>query len=234
MRFSARILILIALLPVSSLSATAQDTASYKFANEPLLVWQKPLPASLTGLTIAVGASPMLFEPMRRQNVLIREEVQMWRRSSFDHKPLLFDNYIQWVPLTSVMALNLFGVNSRHDGWPLLRRTVGCIIISTAITQSLKLAVDEWRPDRGSSTSFPSGHTSFAFSGAEMLRLEYGQTSPWIPAAGLFVAAVTGFMRIYNDRHWTGDVLAGAAIGIVSADLSYWLNDIIDRRIAHK
>ena len=135
------------------------------------------------------------------------------------------------LPIVSVVGLSLAGVPSRHEGWPLFFRAAGCAIVSTAIVQPLKGAVDELRPDRSAMTSFPSGHTSLAFSGAELLRLEYGQTSAWIPAAGFAVAVLTGFMRIYNDRHWAGDVLAGAGIGILSADLSYWLNDLIERKL---
>ena len=30
-------------------------------------------------------------------------------------------------------------------------------------------------------------------------------------------------MRLYNERHWTTDVLAGAGIGILSARVGYWL-----------
>ncbi len=212
--------------------AVAQD--SIAFEKGPGLVLQSPLPASLTGLAIATGASPMFCEPMMRQNLLIREEVQMWRRGSMDFRPLTFDNVIQFVPLVSTVALNLCGVPSRHSDWPLMRRALGSAVISTTLVHSVKFFVDEMRPDFSSRNSFPSGHTSFAFSGAELLRLEYGHTSPWIPVAGYAVALLTGFMRVYNDRHWTGDVLAGAGFGIIAADLSYWLNDYIERKVWKK
>lgn len=183
------------------------------------------------GLALTAGASPMFVEPLRRQNILVREEVQLWRRNRFDHRQLHFDDFLQLAPLASVVLLDWCGVPSRHDGWPLLRRTAGTMLITTAIVQPLKLCITEWRPDRSASNSFPSGHTAFAFSGAELLRLEYGDTSPWIPAACFAVAAFTGFMRLYNDRHWTGDVLAGAAVGIISADISFWLNNLIERKL---
>jgi membrane-associated phospholipid phosphatase len=54
----------------------------------------------------------------------------------------------------------------------------------------------------------------------------------WIPIAGFTVASLTGLMRIYNDRHWTGDVLAGAAVGMICADLTYWLNEKFDSFLA--
>lgn len=198
---------------------------------EPSLVWQRPVPATITGLAVAVGTSPLLFDPMRRQNILIRERSQIWRRNSFDYRQFHFDNLLQWAPMASVAALSWAGVSSRHDGWPLMQRVASTLVVNTVITQTIKHSVTEWRPDRSASNSFPSGHTAFAFSGAELLRLEYGHTSPWIAAAGFAVASLTGLMRIYNDRHWAGDVLAGAGIGILAADLSFWLNDLIDRKL---
>ena len=47
--------------------------------------------------------------------------------------------------------------------------------------------------------------------------------SLWIGVAGYAVAAGTGFFRMYNNRHWLTDVLAGAGIGILSAEIAYWL-----------
>lgn len=214
-----------------ALSLQNTELVLFNKASEPLLIWQKPAPAVGTGLTILAGASPMFFEPARRQNVLIRERVQMWRRNEFDYKAFHFDNFTQFVPVSAVMLLNLAGVPSRDERWSLFRRAATSMLLVVGVTQSLKFAVDELRPDRSSLTSFPSGHTAFAFSGAEMLRLEYSETSVWIPVAGYAVAALTGFMRIYNDRHWAGDVLAGAGVGLLTADLSFWLNDWMDKKI---
>lgn len=56
--------------------------------------------------------------------------------------------------------------------------------------------------------------------GAELVRREYG-TGYGIAAYS--VAAGIGVLRIWNDRHWLGDVLAGAGIGILSAEIGWWL-----------
>ena len=71
--------------------------------------------------------------------------------------------------------------------------------------------------------SFPSGHTVTAFVGAEMLRREYGEEYPAVAIAGYTIATGVGFLRMYNNRHWASDVLAGAGIGILSVSLMYWL-----------
>lgn len=43
------------------------------------------------------------------------------------------------------------------------------------------------------------------------------------PELGYTMATGTGFLRIYNNRHWLTDVITGAGIGIFSVKLSYWL-----------
>lgn len=79
-------------------------------------------------------------------------------------------------------------------------------------TYGLKYAIDEQRPN-GHGQSFPSGHTSVAFAGAEFIRKEYG----WGWGVPAYVSAgVVGWSRVEAGKHWTHDVLAGAAIGILS------------------
>ena len=56
--------------------------------------------------------------------------------------------------------------------------------------------------------------------GAELVRMEYG-TGLGIAAYGTAISV--GCLRVYNDRHWWQDVAAGAAIGILSTHIAYWL-----------
>jgi hypothetical protein len=104
----------------------------------------------------------------------------------------------------------LMGGSPRHD----LALAIGR---SWATTAALKYAVDAKRPD-GGSRSFPSGHTSLAFTGAEFIRKEYG----WGWGAPAYLAAgFVGWSRVEAKRHYTRDVLAGAAIGIL-ANHDFW------------
>lgn len=59
--------------------------------------------------------------------------------------------------------------------------------------------------------------------GAEFLYQEYKDISPWIGYSGYLIAATTGYLRIYNNRHYLNDVVAGACIGIISTKFAYWL-----------
>jgi membrane-associated phospholipid phosphatase len=41
--------------------------------------------------------------------------------------------------------------------------------------------------------------------------------------AGYAVAVGSGVLRMYNNKHWLNDVVAGAGVGILSTRLAYWL-----------
>ena len=82
-----------------------------------------------------------------------------------------------------------------------------------AVTFTLKYSISEKRPN-GGHESFPSGHTSISFSSAEFLRKRYG----WeygVPAYAL--AAFVGYSRVEAHQHHPHDVVAGAAIGVLSS-----------------
>ncbi len=68
-------------------------------------------------------------------------------------------------------------------------------------------------PFRGS--SFPSGHTTLAFSLASVVASQY-RSVKWVPVLSYTLAGAAGVSRIYDQRHWASDVVAGAVIGIVT------------------
>jgi membrane-associated phospholipid phosphatase len=105
------------------------------------------------------------------------------------------------------------GGTPRHD----LILALGRAGVTTGV---LKYTVDETRPN-GGAHSFPSGHASAAFTGAEFIRKEYG----WGWGAPAYLAAsFVAWSRVEADKHYTHDVLAGAAIGIL-ANHDFWRRD---------
>lgn len=58
---------------------------------------------------------------------------------------------------------------------------------------------------------------------AKQLRMEYKDASVWYGVGAYVVATGVGVLRVWNERHWATDVLAGAGIGILSARVAYWL-----------
>ncbi len=133
------------------------------------------------------------------------------------------DEYLRFSQMAAVYALDAFGVKGKHnfkDKTIILAMSAATMGIAV---KSMKLAFKEDRPDGDGNDAFPSGHTATAFMGAEFLYQEYKDVSPWIGYSGYALAALTGYLRIYNNRHYLNDVLAGAAIGVLSTKFAYWL-----------
>ena len=133
------------------------------------------------------------------------------------------DDVMQHVPMASVLVLKGFGCDSKSE-WPELLLTAGVsYAVAAGTTYCLKHTVNERRPDGTDCHSFPSGHATFAFAGATALRHEYGHLSPWVTIGGYGVATLVAADRVRRDRHYIHDVCAGAAIGVLATELTYFV-----------
>lgn len=188
-------------------------------------ITQMAVPAVL----VTVGIIGLESDWLEYQNSEIRDELQ----ENIDSK-FTVDDFSQYVPMAAVYGLNLCGVKGKHDvkDQTIILATSAAIMAATV--NVLKVTTREKRPDGSSRNSFPSGHTATAFIGAELLRREYWDVSPWIGVTGYAVALGTGFFRMYNNRHWFTDVLAGAGVGILSVKAAYWLYPSITKLICRK
>ena len=135
------------------------------------------------------------------------------------------DDYLQYVPAAVPLALSLAGVKGRHSTGRMALLEGGSYLLGAGWLNAFKYKLGILRPDGTTYNSFPSGHTFMAFTGAELVRREYGESHPWVAAAAYPDGATVAIMRIYNNRHWAGDVLAGAGLGILSVTLVYWALD---------
>lgn len=107
------------------------------------------------------------------------------------------------------------------------------LLTSTIITTSMKFAIDRERPfvtypdiqklTGAGSPSFPSGHTSEAFSTATSLSFAFPK---WYVIAPAYVwAGAAGYSRMHLGVHYPSDVVVGALVGAGSAWLCHELNE---------
>ncbi|WP_144038272.1 phosphatase PAP2 family protein [Soonwooa buanensis] len=108
------------------------------------------------------------------------------------------------------------------------------LLISSAVVLPTKHLVKEERPDGSNNLSFPSGHTAFAFATAQFMFQEYQDDNFWLSLTGYPFAVFTGIYRTLNDKHWVGDVVAGAGIGILSTEAAYWLFPKVSSLLVNK
>jgi membrane-associated phospholipid phosphatase len=164
------------------------------------------------------------------------EQIKSWNqdiRNEFNpnRKISNIDDIIVISPIAAVYGLDVLGVKAKNN---FVNRTVVLATASTFVISAVVLTknnVNARRPVGKSKASFPSGHTAMAFMSAEFLHQEYKHHSPWYSVAGYSIAGFTGFMRLYNDKHWLSEVAAGAAIGILGTKMAYWLQPTIQNAI---
>lgn len=119
----------------------------------------------------------------------------------------------------------------------------GSIAIAGLSSLVLKRSFDRNRPfedyplevdklSTGGGSSFPSAHTSAAFSTATSLCLAYPKW--YVIAPAMTWATYVGYSRVYLGVHYPSDVLAGAVLGAGSAYLSYYINKQIWKKHVHQ
>lgn len=110
--------------------------------------------------------------------------------------------------------------------WPRFAvNTVASVGVAYIGKTALKAMIKEERPDHSDNKSFPSGHAAMAFAAARSIDKEFRKDCIWIPIAGYAAATAVGIQRVARDRHHWYDVVAGAAVGFGSAELTWWLSD---------
>ncbi len=151
------------------------------------------------------------------------DEVKEERDEHFIRFHTSVDNYLQFAPIAAGYGM-LFNY-PQHRFWPYTKKVLLTEAIMMALVYPTKQLVGEQRPDNSTANSFPSGHTAQAFAGATIFCDEFARHNFWLQASAYSGAAAIGVFRVLNNRHWAGDVLAGAGFGILSAKLSEWILD---------
>jgi len=135
-----------------------------------------------------------------------------------------------FISLPSVASEHADSVSNVCDGLLLKQSIAGAgigIVVNASVTEILKHSIHEMRPDRSDNRSFPSRHTSYAFTVASIASHQLCHYSPFWTTAAHTVANVVGMQRVLSQHHYPGDVLAGASIGIISSEIGYMLSRLV-------
>ena len=202
------------LIVTDSLQTVSQSDVEYKNS-----IFSAPYTRFIIPATfISYGVLAQVTKPLQRLDINTDKDVN---KHFTKHRS--FDDYLQYAPAATVYGLDLMGIKAKNN----LRDRTFVIITSHLImggaVQAVKMTTGVERPDRSNHRSFPSGHTATVFTGAHILFKEYKDVTPWIGITGYAAATTVGTMRILNRKHWLSDVVAGAGVGILSAEIGYML-----------
>ncbi len=198
--------------PVASGQPEAPAPAAPGLAD--LQVWLLPWVATLALLlVVATAANVPLLLAMR--DLLLPAGATFWSASTL---------------LGDALVAPLLVVPFQRRRPSLVWESVLAALFATAFTHGLKPLFHQARPPavlhdlvvigpRLLAGSFPSGHTTTAFTVLGVLVLAGLVRRPLPRALALALACLVGCSRVVVGAHWPGDVLAGAAGGWLCAAL---------------
>ncbi len=169
-------------------------------------------------------------------DINLLQNINLNRNKAFDSSLKFVTNTT--IPISVATPLLVYSVGFLKKDATLKQKglIVGeAFIATTILTLSMKYSIDRDRPfvtypfiDQATSAttpSFPSGHTSSAFSTATSLSLVFPK---WYVIAPSFLwASSVAYSRMSLGVHYPSDVFIGAIIGAGTAFLTYKINSWI-------
>lgn len=216
-------------MPFSIAQSTIDSTTISKKENQDKILKFNYKQLIVPTALITFGAIGMNNDKLKLINHEVNEEIV-----EGEFKRYHFDDALSLSPYAAYYGLDWVGVKSKNNfkDKTIILATSSILMFGTV--HLLKTTTHQIRPDQSDFQSFPSGHTATAFMGAELVYQEYKDQSVWYGVSAYAVAGLTGYMRIYNNKHWITDVAAGAGIGILSAKAGYWLYPTVSKLFTKK
>ena len=149
------------------------------------------------------------------------KELQVDLQEDFPFFKSRLDDVAQYIPLSAVLLSGSLGLKTKNDFKSRFIYSAISYSVMGLSVNILKKTIKGTRPDNSSNNSFPSGHTAFSFTGAEIFHQELKENYPILSFAGYPIAAGVGIYRMLNNKHYLSDVLVGAGLGMLSAKFAY-------------
>jgi membrane-associated phospholipid phosphatase len=181
--------------------------------------------AALRRAPVAAGAAAVFVLGFSKVDPVLNDNIRAWSTGPVD-RFMEATNSLGGPPVMGPIV-GLFGLSllvGDERSQDAAFTSLEAVVYAGALSYGIKYALGRSRPVDGfgaghfapfsGNTSFPSGHTTTAFA----------LITPWVLyydtplARSLFLLPVgTGLARMDRDKHWVTDVLAGGALGILTA-----------------
>jgi membrane-associated phospholipid phosphatase len=175
------------------------------------------------------------------QNVDIKllRNLHLDRNQNLDSSFEVVTNSAVPVSITAPVLMYSIGLIKKYSTLKHKAIFIGeAFLVNAFITKALKVAVNRARPFdtysdidpvvSSTGKSFPSGHTSIAFSTATSLSMAYPEWYVIVPS--FLWASSVGYSRMHLGVHYPSDVAAGALIGAGSAFATFKINKWLNKK----
>ena len=244
--------ILIILLAVFSISATAQESVedhkdscdvklngSYvkSYFTDSWGVLKSPLRWKGRQWATAVAVSGITIL-IYTQDDKIRDFFQRNRTQGMDQASKYFFDPLGQGIITIPLTIGFYAYGAIAENQRATRvglTGLKAMAVTAVFTYAIKYATQRHRPyddvpsnpriwegpfGSYSSTSFPSGHSSVVWAVAAVFASEY-RDKIWVPIISYTLASLVSVSRVYDDKHWSSDVVFGAALGFFIGKFVY-------------
>lgn len=192
-------------------------------------------PTFITAFIFFLAISTFAQNP----DINLLKDIQSIRNQNSDHAFETFSKATY--PVSAAIPIGIFGVGLIKKDKDLQRQGLAAgagLVVSLGTSYVFKKVVDRPRPGSTyafilpyaieTDPSFPSGHTTAAFSAATSLSLTARKWYVTVPA--YLWAGTVAYSRLHLGVHYPSDVLAGALIGAGSAWASYKVNRWLQKK----
>jgi membrane-associated phospholipid phosphatase len=176
-------------------------------------------------------------------DLLLLDKINSPQKQVMDNGFLLISNTTPFVMMATPGIIGIAGLIEKDSAKIINALYIGAsIVFCEGLTYVLKQSINRTRPydkydfigakTSVNSPSFPSAHSSGAFSTATALSLAYPRW--YIIAPSFLWAGSVAYSRMHLGVHYPSDVLAGAALGVGSAFLCRQANLYLQKKLGYK